>query len=303
VTAGSGVIEELTAAQMQAALSMLAYTALVSGQVAYANGTGSITSSGSLRWDNTNSRLAIGTGTQASFLDIFAGSLSGTQNFITSSANVSGEMVWQALNAGLGNTLLLLQVAGTTAADPYLRLVVSGGSTWSAGIDNSDGDKLKIKPQTNPSTGTNQGMTITAAAASLVGINNDAPAYPLDVDGKMRARNNMGYNETWPAITFFNGAGTGATGSIIGSGNGCLVTITTGTTPTAGGIIANINLPTACVFATFCAVGMAPGNAQSATDVTKVYISGTANNNFTLRANGTLAASTLYSWYFTIGGY
>ena len=276
-------------------------TALVSGQVVYANGTSSITSSATLRWDNTNSRLAIGSGTQASFLDIFAGALSGTQNFITSSANVSGEMVWQALNAGIGNTVLLLSVGSTTAADAYLRLVVTGGSTWSAGVDNSDGDKLKIKPQTNPSTGANQGITITTAAASLVGINNDAPAHPLDIIGRARATLVQGVLGT-PTVTYSTGAGTGpTTGTLTGTSNAVYFEFTSGTAPAANTQVFTLTLPTS--FSTLCIPTWSPTTAAAATEYGKFRWSGGSNGNFTITAVGTLTASTNYGFMFNINGW
>jgi hypothetical protein len=52
----------------------------------------------------------------------------------------------------------LIQTGGSSSGDPSVRLVVSGATTWSMGIDNSDSDKLKVG--TSATVGTNTHLTI-----------------------------------------------------------------------------------------------------------------------------------------------
>ncbi len=65
------------------------------------------------------------------------------------------------------------------AGDAALNFLLTGGLTWSMGIDNSDGNKFKIA--TGASVHLNTRITILATG--LVGINDTAPAHVLDVTG------------------------------------------------------------------------------------------------------------------------
>jgi len=53
-------------------------------------------------------------------------------------------------SSGAGQTIV---VAGGTADDPYSSWVVTGGNTYSAGVDNSSSDVFRITNGANPSTG------------------------------------------------------------------------------------------------------------------------------------------------------
>lgn len=63
-------------------------------------------------------------------------------------------------------TALLLTVGGSSADDPYIRWTVASATDWSIGIDNSDSDKLKIKPTTSPSGGTACSIELTTTGNS-----------------------------------------------------------------------------------------------------------------------------------------
>jgi hypothetical protein len=52
----------------------------------------------------------------------------------------------------------LLQVAGSTADDPYLQFNINGVQQWAAGVDNSDSDKFKISA--GAALGTNDALVI-----------------------------------------------------------------------------------------------------------------------------------------------
>ena len=64
------------------------------------------------------------------------------------------------------------------AGDPMLRLAIAGNETWSIGIDNSDGDKLKISQSSTLHTDTR-----VTLQGNKVGIGTTTPAKTLDVTG------------------------------------------------------------------------------------------------------------------------
>ena len=61
-------------------------------------------------------------------------------------------------------------VGGTSAGDPYTNYLVTGGGTYSVGIDNSDSDKFKITASTTPSGGTD---LFTMTSAGVITLAND----------------------------------------------------------------------------------------------------------------------------------
>ena len=277
---------------------------LTATRVPFASSATALTDDANLTWDNTNKRLLIGTGATAALLNVFAGAVSTTE-FIRMSANVSGNMIMSQLNANnastSANTLFQMSVGGASAGDPLIQFTVSGVGQTAIGVDNSDGDAFKITPGASVPGGTaNRGLIVTNAATAQVGINNDAPAHPLDVTGRTRATQ-FCYLQSNPSVTFGTGAGTGASGSCTGGNNGFQITFTTGTTPTANGLIFTITLGTA--FPTVHQFVPGARNPQAATDLNKFYTSGFTAGQFSVTANGTLAASTQYVLYYVGMGY
>ena len=278
---------------------------LTATRVPFASGASALTDTAELTWDNTNKRLVIGSGASAAFLNVFAGALSGTQEFIRASANVNGNMINSLLNASnastAANAIETISVGGAAAGDPLIQFVVSGVGQTTIGVDNSDSDKFKITPGASVPGGTaNRGLVVTNAATALVGVNNDAPAHPLDVTGRARANQHVQAQEN-PTVSFGSGAGTGASGSCLGGSNGFQITFTTGTTPAANSLIFTVTLATA-----FPSVHQfVPGarNAQAATDLNKFYTSGFTASQISVTSNGTLAASTQYILYYVGIGY
>jgi len=65
---------------------------------------------------------------------------------VTNTDNTGANYSAAALNLSVGGT--------TTTGDPYVHWGVTGGSDWSAGIDNSSADSWKLMLGANPSTGT-----------------------------------------------------------------------------------------------------------------------------------------------------
>lgn len=278
---------------------------LTATRIPFAADSTTLDDDANLTWDDTNKRLSIGNtgGSPQAQLHIADGSVSGTwegwRAIATASANVVATL-YNAYNLGAaGNTIYDIGVGGSSAGDPMIRFLVSSIGQWCIGVDNSDGDKFRILYDSTPTTA-NVGITITNAAASLVGINKNAPSHPLDVAGRSRADLMQGVSGTLTSV-FGTGAGTGPTkDALTGTANGFSLQFTTGTSPTANGNVISINVPTSfssTQYPVFCAA-----NAQTATDLTKFYISAANSTSFTLTANGTLSASTTYKFYFNIWG-
>jgi hypothetical protein len=275
------------------------------GQVGFWTGTSALGGSNNFFWDNSNIRLGIHTASPQYSLHINRGSVVGTWEGARIEATTSGAVgmtlqnTWNAGNSG--DTFFDIAAGGTAGNDPYLRFLVPGSTQWSIGMDNSDADKLKIKNTSSPSQTTDTGITIVTGTASNVGINKDAPAHPLDVTGRIRGNLVMGVAAAF-THTFGAGAGTSPTlVQLVGSSNGFFLSFTTGSSPTANGTIITITYPTSFgtdSFPVFCAA-----SATAATDVAKFYVSGALSNNLTFTANGTLSASTTYSFHFVNFGY
>lgn len=71
-------------------------------------------------------------------------------------------------NTASSQALLSATVAGSSAADPYAKFVITGGSSWAIGADNSDSDSFKISQATT--LGTNDFVSVsTAGLVTLTG--------------------------------------------------------------------------------------------------------------------------------------
>lgn len=214
------------------------------------------------------------------------------------------------------------------------RLLLSGN--WSGAPSNHgseldiEGDIINDAVNSGPvsgsqiNTNTIFGATYTATNAvtytnPVSTLNLDAPtastnvtfgggAYALYINsGNSFFNNNVRINGnlTQGSVTSI-AAGTGAGGSptvtIAGGDQGGLITVTTGTTPTASGTIATITYATA--FGTASYPTLTPANAATAllSGTGMVFTTG-STGSFTLTA-GTVALTTLttYAWYYSISG-
>lgn len=95
----------------------------------------------------------------------------------SNSGNNTAVGVSNTSNTASSDATLQATVAGTSAGDPYIELIITGGSNWSAGIDNSDSDQYKISQST--SLGINDALVISTSgpAVSIHGsITNDSAA-------------------------------------------------------------------------------------------------------------------------------
>lgn len=309
--------EELNAA---AAQTLLGYIdgAGVATRIAYWTDANTLSNDAAYTVDDANDRMTItgtvvGTGANNAWLNLNGGSLGGDTEAFRASANISTEFIGIISNvrntANTGNAKLTLSVGGTAGGDPYIAFVVPSGSNTVMGNDNSDGDKFKITPggQT-PGSVANAGLIITQTTPRAVGINLDAPIHPLDVAGVARAAQFRNTGNLWAVgnVAFGTGAGTGPTvNSISGGNNFFQVTFTTGTAPTANGVIMTLTYPNAYGTLTYPVLhGRGdPSGVNYMNEEVKFNVSAGAAASFTIKANGTLTASTIYGFSVGVGGY
>lgn len=276
------------------------------GYLAYWTGTSTISGdSFPLFWDASSNELGLGTNNPTARLhvEIPSGTL---DQGLTIQGNLSSNLNNLIRNSNSANAdanaILQILTGGASGGDPIVQFSVSGGTTVAMGLDNSDSDKLKIKYASTPSaTPTNSGITMTNNTPHRVGINNDAPAYDLDVANTTRARTFVNTNAV-PTITPGTGMGTSPSGfSVLGGQNGFFYAFTTGTSPSANATIFTVVPATA--YPTYMVAVFSASNAQTATDISKFRISASGNTSFVVTANGTLSASTAYALYFIVMGY
>lgn len=309
ITAGAGVVEELTVANLYTLLGLSA----AAGRIMIATGTNTITTSAQFLWDNVNNRQTItgtvaATGANNAFLNLNSGALAADTDFLRMSGHVTGKMIATIVNANnasvAASSIFSANVGGAAAGDPMMQFIINGVVTHTIGTDNSDGDKFKITPNATAPGGTaNKGFIMTNDATPLHGINKDAPGHPLDVTGRTRSTEFINLQDKPTVGTLGAGLGTGPViNDISGSNNGFSITFTTGTTPTAGGDLFTVTYATP-----FPAIGfpvIAQGNDNAAADITKFSYNGVTNASFVLkaRAGQALAASTQYLLYFSVFG-
>ena len=275
-------------------------------RVAYGTGTNTIGGEADFLYDSTNNRLQVGTGTATAAFNAFFGAESAAEPF-KASGNVSGNMVTTIANifnaSGSGNNIIQMLTGGASAGDPVIQLSISGVVTHAFGIDNSDGDKIKITPNAVlPGEFSNASFVITNQSPPRYGFNVDSPSYEIDAQRQARFGQVQSRQATYATPTTSTGAGTGASAFVTNTtGNGFIVVIDTGTTPTLGGNIVTVTIPwfaASAVNATFSAY-----NDLAANHIQRFRIGSTSNNNIILtNCNTALAASSSYSFMVTFFG-
>ena len=277
----------------------------VANRVPYYSGTTSFTNDDGFTFDPTNHYLQISSQatptTPSARLDLRYDTTVGSAEWLRVNGNFSGNLtstIFNTRNAGAsGDNIFSLVTGGASGGDPILQFIISGVETWSIGVDNSDADKLKIKPQASPGAGASggEGITMTTAVTPLVGINTDAPAHPLDVNGFARALTYTSRTDaTGGTVTFGTGAGSGPSlfAVVLPNGNMCTVRWTQGTSGTAGGRVLNIAIPTVLRHASKIYVTFSANNDLTARDIAKFSIdySGTTPGSIALKSNALLTA-------------
>ena len=204
------------------------------------------------------------------------------------------------------NTIWQILVGGAVAGDPMTQYTVSGVLTTTMGLDNSDGDKFKITPNSSTPGGTaNSGIIVTNDATPLVGINKDVPVEEMDVAGEVRARAFINTGNLWSngLCTFGTGAGTSPSINVLKGGNNFYtLEFTTGTAPVANGTIFTLTFPNAFPAGPTVTV-ITPRNQQTAADITKFFVQVSSDTQLQIQANGTLSASTQYKLMMITGCY
>lgn len=307
--AGSDV-QELTVAEVYTLLGLTG----VANRFALWTGTNALGSDAAFTFDGANDRATFtgtvtGTGANTGILNLNTGALGAATTFLRMSGNVSSNMIAEIVNANnanaAANTIFTNSVGGANAGDPITQYNISGVVTHAFGIDNDDGDKMKLTLNgATPGANGNNGFTWSNTVPPRYGINLATPLFPLDVAGVARAEQyrNTGNLYTAANVAFGTGAGTGPTLVSIAGGNNCVeISFTTGTAPTANGNIFTITYPNA--FGNNSIVARDAQNANASTDFTKFMSSTSNSNTFVVQANGTLTASTTYTLGYVIFGY
>jgi len=105
-----------------------------------------------------------------------------------------------------------------------------------------------------------------------------------------------------PSLAAGTGAGTSPTLAITGTDQDGVITVTTGTLPTAGGDIVTATYTLA--FATNSFPTLTPANANTAalSGLSMVFTTGTTTTFVITSGTTALTASTTYKWYYHVGG-
>jgi len=310
-------VQELTAAEVQTMLGYIDGTGS-NQRIAYFTDANTIAGEAAYLYDATNDRQTIncttpGLGAGLAILNLANVGNDGSGEFIQMRGDITGNMLAGMANSATGaatnNAIFYVSQAGNSAGDALVQFNItgSGGNTSVIGIDNSDANKIKITPNAAlPGDNANTSLVGTMDAVPLWGINKDAPAFPLDVGGKERSEQYHGLNVGWVSgdLSFGLGAGTGPTfTSMTGTHNWVRIRFSTGTSPTANNAIFTITRKSTHEFAAKGFPVFSAGNAATAGEITKFYISSDNGVQWTITANGTLTASTPYDLYFCFSGY
>lgn len=222
------------------------------------------------------------------------------QNITVTGGNSIGRIRNAATTGTASNAFLNIAVANTSVGDPFVQFQVEGSITGSIGLDQADSRKMKISPiSASPGAVSNHGITITNTDPGFVGVDNDDPAYPLDVTGRARSRMFMNTSGP-PSVAYGVGAGTGPTTvSLVGGCNWFVISFTAGTLPTTNGIVFTFTLPTSFPTKTVSTWGAVDTNASGVI----LKNSASTNNTAQFTVVGGLVAGQTYTFNIQIGGY
>lgn len=247
-----------------------------------------------------------GSGTTAT---VFSGSLS------MISGNVESIVKNTATTGTGGGALYTTNVTSAASSnDAFFKMQIDGVTDWSMGIDNDDIDNLKIhrfdRPSSNNGVGTIElgyDGTSIGMAVNKTGVGTAVNAhYALDALGKIRGDqfvNNDPGVATTGTYALGTAAGTGPSLSISSKfwGNGGRLIFTSGTSPTANGVICTVTLGTEYTFVE-CAPIM-QGRTTNTGGLDYACTFNSATRVITCTLIGTLAASTNYEFNLIISGH
>jgi hypothetical protein len=200
------------------------------GQVAYFTGATTQAGSNNLFWDASNNRLGVGTASPSYKLDVqgtsgtvairaasstagdilyyATGTVTGSLNAFTTAINATGSVgaSLQNNNTATGSSFLDISVPSASTGDPYITFTTSGATNWSIGTDNSDSDKLKIGPVSNPSLAGATTLVLHTTGNTSLGSTTDS-GQRLQVTGDTLLRGS-GNGSGTTALTVQNSDGT-----------------------------------------------------------------------------------------------
>ena len=103
----------------------------------------------------------------------------------------NGLYIYNPNNSANQNAILSLRVAGTNGGDPFVSWDIAREGGWSMGIDNSDGNKLKIARRWESLT-TNTSMTLAPNGNVGIGTTNPTKG-KVQIEGSVIYRHPDGY--------------------------------------------------------------------------------------------------------------
>ncbi len=95
---------------------------------------------------------------------------------------------------GASGASVQMQVAGTSAGDPYIVFDILGGSYWLTGADNSDSDKYKITTAALSGFSGTKGLSITSGIYTTFSpaVASSGTAYAVDISGAINTGGSNG---------------------------------------------------------------------------------------------------------------
>jgi len=278
----------------------------VSGRIPVYNGATTFTNDDGFTYDFANGILQISTQaiptTPTATIDLRKDAVTGDWEHRRVSANVSSNLIEVISNArnlsGTGNTIQSIVVGGANGGDPMVQFIVNGVTTWVIGIDNSDGDVLRILNQATPSSGSagGEGIMIGTGTLTRMGINKTSLGSEavLDIGGPIRGEMYKHVSTPTALGTFATGTGMGTGGTIdslnsVWRGNAGICKFTTGTSPAANATVFTITMTTGYRLSSTAAVTVQGKTIPSALPGWGASCDGTT---ITVFYNGTLPAST-----------
>lgn len=104
-------------------------------------------------------------------------------NFIISDATAGTQLNYTLSHTdntnGASHSSIEMLTGGASGGDPFIHFDITGGTDWTIGVDNSDGDKLKICQSTT--VGTNPWLTVEPAGSIGIGTTNPVDSALLEL--------------------------------------------------------------------------------------------------------------------------
>jgi hypothetical protein len=173
-------------------------TGLTATQVLYGSSGGGIGQSSQATIDTSTFRYSFG-GT--------ASALGGDRQLgigVSAAGSVFG-YIYNANNTGSSKAWQDIRVGGTSAGDAQTSWVVSGTTSWNAGVDNSDSDRFKISNDGSGDLGTSTRFSITTSGVVEIGVGNAVNAAgPLQVNAD---------NNSYHPVAFISNVNAGSSAS------------------------------------------------------------------------------------------